>query len=161
MKFSKKVILLGHYGVGKTSLVKQFVHQIFSEEYQTTIGVTIEKKVIDIDQTEVSLLIWDIAGESSQAKVPASYKLGAHGIIYVFDLTRPETYASVSDEINALSQSLSNVPIMVIGNKNDLLTEKKDISIQDQLPLKPYALCSAKTGENVEQLFFELARQML
>jgi len=161
MKVSKKVILLGHYGVGKTSLVKRFVHHIFSDVYQATIGVSIEKKTLVIDDTEISMLIWDIAGESSQAKVPASYKLGAHGILYVFDLTRPETYARLANEINALSQMLPAVPIMVIGNKNDLLTEKKNISIQDQLPLIPYAYCSAKTGENVEQLFTDLARQML
>lgn len=161
MKVSKKVILLGHYGVGKTSLVKRFVHQLFSDTYQATIGVAIEKKTVFIDHTEVAMLIWDIAGESSQAKVPASYKLGSHGIIYVFDLTRPETYARLSDEINALSQILPNVPIMLIGNKNDLLTEKKSINIQEELPLKSYILCSAKTGENVEQLFVDLARQML
>jgi small GTP-binding protein len=161
MKVSKKVILLGHYGVGKTSLVKRFVHQIFSNEYQATIGVNIEKKTVIIDKDEITMLIWDIAGESSQAKVPASYKLGAHGIIYVFDLTRPETYCHLSDEINALTKILPHTPIMVIGNKNDLLPEKKNISIFNELPLKPYALCSAKTGENIEQLFIDLARQLL
>ena len=66
---NKKVILVGHFGVGKSSLVKRFVHSQFSEEYITTIGVKIDKKAITVNGITVNLLIWDIAGEDSQKKI--------------------------------------------------------------------------------------------
>lgn len=83
---NKKVILLGKYGVGKTSLIKQYVYQQFSEAYLTTIGVKIDKKIVLVNNNTVNLLIWDIAGESEQVKVPHTYKMGAHAIIYVLTL---------------------------------------------------------------------------
>ncbi|MEQ9440379.1 MAG: Rab family GTPase [Cyclobacteriaceae bacterium] len=161
MKISKKVILLGHYGVGKSSLTRRFVHRKFSEQYSTTIGVTIEKKVVQLEEHQVSMIVWDIAGESSHTKVPQSYKLGAHGIVYVIDLTRPETYQRLDKEIADLQNYLPNVPILVVGNKKDLFTEKELCDLLHQLPLSPYALSSAKTGDNVDAMFTELARRMV
>ena len=142
-------------------MVKQFVYQKFSGEYITTIGVNIEKKVVAVAETTVSMIIWDIAGESSQTKVPDAYKLGTHGVIYVFDLTRPDTFRHLKEDVAILQDKLLNVPILIIGNKKDLLTEKTQQEIIDSLPLPSYALCSAKTGENVEALFLELAKRMV
>jgi small GTP-binding protein len=73
---SKKVILTGSFGVGKTSLFNQFIFNQFSDKYLTTIGVKVNKKVINIGGEDLSLLLWDIAGEVSQDKVPTSYFLG-------------------------------------------------------------------------------------
>ena len=161
VNISKKVALLGYYGVGKTSLTHRFVHRKFSENYATTIGVNIEKKVVTVRDTELSMIIWDIAGETSQNKVPGAYRLGSHGVIYVFDLTRPDTYEHLEEDLFILQNQLPNVPILLVGNKKDQLTENKQREIIDLLPLPPYALCSAKTGENVEALFVELAKRML
>ena len=137
------------------------MHQKFSDQYITTIGVNIEKKVVQLEEATVSMIIWDIAGESSQTKVPDSYKLGTNGIIYVFDLTRPDTFCHLEEDVAILQKKLPNVPILVIGNKKDLLTEKTQQQIVDELPLPPYTLSSARTGENVEALFRELAKKML
>ncbi|MEM8967693.1 MAG: Rab family GTPase [Bacteroidota bacterium] len=161
MTISKKVILLGHYGVGKSSLTRRFVYQKFSNQYNTTIGVNIEKKVVALPTCEISMIIWDIAGETSHQKVPQSYKLGAHGVIYVVDLTRPNTYQKLDTEILNLQKSLPDVPMLVIGNKKDLFTEKERTDIVKQLPLEPFALSSAKTGENVDAIFTELAKRMV
>jgi len=83
---SKKVIITGSFGVGKTSLFNRFLYSKFDEKYLTTIGVKVDKKVINIDGQDLNLLIWDIAGEISQNKVPHSYFLGTSGVIYVFEL---------------------------------------------------------------------------
>ena len=158
---SKKVILLGNFGVGKTSLVRQYVFHKFSEEYMTTIGVRIDKKVVAIDEDEVSLIIWDIAGESTHQKIPDSYKLGAHGIIYVIDILRPSTYRSIEEEMFSLQELLPNAPIVKVANKIDLLTEKERVEIVNDLPLNDYVLCSAKNGENVENAFHKLAGKLV
>ena len=161
MQINKKVILLGLFGVGKTSLIKRFVHQKFDEHYLTTIGVKVDKKVLDIHGVQLCMLIWDIAGESSQQKVPNSYKLGANGILYVFDVTRPASYEQIHDELNALSEILPNVPIQVVANKIDLLDEKSVDKLQNKLGLTSIIRTSAKTGDGVEEAFEQLGKAIL
>jgi len=154
---SKKVILIGNFGVGKTSLTRQFVYQKFSEEYLTTLGVKIDKKVVEVGQDLINLMIWDIAGEVSQTRVNTSYYLGSNGIIYVFDVSRPSTYEQMEADIEYVQKLLPNIPILRIANKADLLTEEqvKNLNI-------PYDfLCSAKTSQNVENTFLKLTQEML
>ncbi|MEO0332253.1 MAG: ADP-ribosylation factor-like protein, partial [Bacteroidota bacterium] len=118
-------------------------------------------KIVTLPTCEVSMIVWDIAGETSHQKVPQSYKLGAHGVIYVVDLTRPNTYQKLDTEILNLQKYLPDVPMLIVGNKKDLFNEKERADIVKQLPLVPFALSSAKTGENVDAIFTELAKRMV
>ncbi len=159
---SKKVILTGNFGVGKTSLFNRFVYDRFSDKYLTTIGVKVNKKVTHVDGEEVSILLWDIAGEVSQDKVPVSYFLGAAGIIYVFDLTRPLTYENMDRDIEHLRQLLPDSVIKIVGNKEDLLGSEDEIQqILSGLNHECNLTTSAKTGRNVEELFQELGKDLL
>ena len=157
----KKVCILGPTGVGKTSLIKQFVEGIFSEKYKTTIGVKIDKKEVQIGDKKVNLLIWDIAGEDTQSKVPPTYKLGAHAIIYVFDLTRPATYEKLPQELKQLSADLPSVPLWLVGNKSDLLTKQEINMVLGKIPEKVNFITSAKTSEQVLEVFFEVAKHFV
>lgn len=161
MGISKKVILVGHFGVGKTSLIRRFVHQKFSDDYLTTIGVKIDKKVLNLDEMEVTLIIWDIAGETNQAKIPKSYQLGAHGVLYVFDISRPSTYQNLNEQLDYLKGVLPNAPVKVIGNKKDLLSEEKQQEVLKTIDHDGIYTTSAKTGEAVEEIFSELAKAMV
>ena len=161
MQVSKKIVLVGHFGVGKTSLVKRFIQEVFSEDYHTTIGVKVDKKVVKIDQSEVSLLIWDIAGEASLDIIPDMYLTGAQGAILVFDFTREATYSSLPEQLSILKQKLNNVPIALVGNKNDLINDNQIDNIIEALNLGEILSTSAKTGEGVEHLFEILARKMI
>lgn len=158
---SKKVLLTGSFGVGKTSLFNQFIFSQFSDKYLTTIGVKVNKKTIDVNGKELSLLLWDIAGEVSQNKVPTSYFLGASGIIYVFDLTRPLTYKSIAEDIDYLKNLLPGGILKIVGNKKDLVTEEEMQAVQDQIPLDIDIYTSAKTGENVSDLFQKLGEALI
>lgn len=160
MALSKKVILVGHFGVGKTWLIRRFVHQKFSDDYLTTIGVKIDKKVIDLGEMEVTLIIWDIAGETNQAKIPKSYQLGAHGVLYVFDITRPSTYQNLDEQLNYLKEVLPGAPVQIIANKKDLASPEKQKEVLSEINLRGIHTTSAKTGENVEKIFKLLARDM-
>ena len=75
----KKICMVGACGVGKTSLVRRFVESIFDESYQTTIGVKIDKKLLELDGREVTLVIWDLAGEDEFAQVREAHLRGAAG----------------------------------------------------------------------------------
>lgn len=158
---SKKVILTGSFGVGKTSLFNQFVFNKFSDKYLTTIGVKVSKKTIEVQGAEMSILLWDIAGEVSQDKVPISYFLGASGIIYVCDLTRPLTFKNLKEDLEYLRGLLPNGEFKVVGNKIDLLTPEEMKLAIDAMPMPCDITTSAKTGENVEDLFLQLATDMI
>ena len=144
-----------------TSLFNQFVHSKFSDKYLTTIGVKVSKKVIKIDDEELSILLWDVAGEISQDKVPVSYFLGATGVIYVFDLTRPLTYKNMVSDVEYIQNKVPGVKVKIVGNKKDLLTDEQLEEVKSKLPLPADIFTSAKTGENVEALFMSLARNIL
>ena len=158
---SKKVILTGSFGVGKTSLFNRFIYQQFSDKYMTTIGVKVNKKDITVDDEVVSMLLWDIAGEISQDKVPASYFLGASGIIYIVDLSRPTTFDNMIADIQYLSHLLPESSLMIIANKVDLVTEEQLKNIKQNIIHKWDFTTSAKTGENVEDMFYGLAKKLI
>ena len=158
---SKKVILTGSFGVGKTSLFNQFIYQQFSDKYLTTIGVKVNKKEITIDGEELSVLLWDIAGEVAQDKVPTSYFLGASGIIYVVDLSRPITFNNMKTDIALLKKLLNDATIMIVGNKKDLLSAEELAEVAQNLEVKLDFTTSAKTGENIDALFLELGKKLI
>ena len=161
MKISKKVILLGHFGVGKTSLVKRFVVQKFSEEYHTTIGVKVDKKVLEINGKQLTMIIWDIEGGAVQSKLPQSYFLGALGIIYVLDLTRPSTWENMPAELDYFQQLLPKASTVIVGNKRDLLDPREEAGLLAELQPHAVRLASAKTGEGVQEMFAELGYHMV
>lgn len=156
---SKKVVITGHFGVGKTSLFNRFISNTFNEKYLTTIGVRVDKKTVIVDNVEISLVIWDLAGEVSQEKVPRSYFLGASAIIYVFDLSRPATFSRLDDDIQYIETVLPSVLIRKVANKKDLVSDETLKAIYKQA--RPHIFTSARTGENVEELFDGIARILI
>lgn len=158
---SKKVILTGSFGVGKTSLFNRFIFSRFSEKYLTTIGVKVNKKTININGRELSMLVWDIAGEVKQDKVPSSYFLGASGAIYVFDLSRPSTYKNIKEDIEYLNKIIPDSIIKVVGNKLDLTSPEELAEVKSNIEVPWSLVTSAKTGENVEELFQSMGEELL
>ncbi|MEM7087338.1 MAG: Rab family GTPase [Bacteroidota bacterium] len=161
MLHPKKVVLLGHFGVGKTSLLRRFVDEAFSEDYLVTVGVHVKKKELLVDDHPLTLIIWDIEGNTSIEKARDSYLIGTHGFIYVFDITRPETYENINDEFAFLGQHFPKVPICLVGNKADLFTKEFTESFFKDSPFENCHFTSAKSGNNVEAMFSDIAKKML
>ncbi|MBQ4818941.1 Rab family GTPase [Aquimarina sp. MMG016] len=162
MTLSKKVVLIGHFGVGKTSLFRRFIDNEFSEDYKVTLGVQIKKKVVTLpDGRELSMIIWDTEGHSDTVQdTRKSYLLGSHAFIYVFDLTRPDTYINLKRDIDYLSKEYKKVTIKVIGNKLDLVNEKEAITNLKENEVPFNCLTSAKTNKNVQDFFLDLAEEI-
>ena len=163
MKLSKKVVLIGHFGVGKSSLIRRFVENTFTEDYKVTIGVHVLKKDIKISEkdTDITLVIWDLEGNDDITNTRPSYLIGTHGFIYVFDLTRPTTYKNLEFDLNYIKDRYPNLPVKVIGNKKDLVTN--EFIKENKDTFKPYVdlYTSAKSGQNVEEIFNLLAKSLL
>ncbi|MGJ8683294.1 MAG: Rab family GTPase [Nonlabens sp.] len=157
---SKKIVIVGHFGVGKTSLIRRFVEDVFSEDYKVTIGVHILKKTVEVNEKEINLILWDTEGTDNIEDIRKAYLLGTHGFIFVCDLTRPVTYSNIESQTEYLQTNFNNVPILSIGNKSDLLPKgsisdkKEELSFLDML-------VSAKEGNNVQRLFEKIAKMLL
>ncbi|UGU17535.1 GTP-binding protein [Sinomicrobium kalidii] len=160
MTISKKIVLLGHFGVGKTSLVRRFVENTFSDNYKVTIGVHILKKEVKLPENQVNLIIWDIEGSEDITTTRPSYLLGSHGFIYVFDTTRKSTYENLAADLEHLKSGYNDVPVLVVGNKSDLVT-KTHLRENKKYFDQAHYFSSAKTGENVETLFEELTQKLI
>ena len=158
---SAKVVLTGSFGVGKTSLFTRFIEGTFSEKYLTTIGVKVDKKIVEVENGQVNLMIWDIAGEVQQTKVPRTYFLGTSALIYVFDGTREPTYKNLDKDIAYLNEILPGCPVWIVLNKIDLLTPEKLAEVVANVPMEIDIKTSAKTGENVTELFENIAKGIL
>lgn len=166
-KIVKKVCMLGDSGVGKTSLIKRFVFDVFDDQYIETIGTKITKKESGIqdpttgDPIKMVMMIWDILGHKSPKRVPSSYYVGVEGVFVVCDTTRGQTFEELDYWVNTLVVMTQYVPIVFLANKVDLVNERQiGEKEMNELSAKfnaPYYFTSAKTGLNVEQAFTALA----
>ncbi len=160
----KKICMLGAFAVGKTSLVQQHVHSIFSEQYHTTVGVKIDKKLMGVGGRQLDLIIWDLHGEDDFQSVRTSYLRGSSGFIFVVDGTRRRTL-EVAMELKARADSVvGRQPCVVAVNKCDM-RDHWEITDEDMERLTreriPAVETSAKTGVSVEKIFAILAAMML
>ncbi len=161
MNISKKIALVGYFGVGKTSLLRRFIDNTFSEEYKVTLGVQIKKKIVEIsDKEEMTLIIWDLEGNTSITKTRRSYLLGTDAFIYVFDATRIETYKNINEDIEFIKENYPATIIKVIGNKSDLVNKKSLKEILKSKKIMCNYITSAKTGDNVELMFKAIATEL-
>lgn len=158
MQKSKKIVVLGHFGVGKTSLIRRFVTDTFSDNYKVTIGVHITKKIVEISvENTVSLILWDLEGTDDIASIRESYLLGTHGAVFVFDISRPSTFQNLASDLEVVQSKLTNVPLMIVGNKCDLVDKEKLKISFEEYNISPDYITSAKTGSSVNDLFLKLA----
>jgi small GTP-binding protein len=159
----KKICTIGAYAVGKTSLLSRFVKSIFDEKYLTTIGVKIDKKIVQVDGQEVMLMLWDLAGEDEFSQVKISYLRGASGYLLVADRTRPNTLETAFQLRTRIENELGEIPCILVFNKSDLVDEIKiDKSEIEKLAQSGWQVIetSAKTGQGVEEAFLALTKRI-
>ncbi|MEO7649137.1 MAG: Rab family GTPase [Bryobacteraceae bacterium] len=160
----KKICMLGSYGVGKTSLVARFVRNLFADKYQTTVGVKIDKKLLQVDGRDVMLMLWDLAGEEDNTPVKLAQVRDAMGYFLVVDGCRAKTLdvaLSIQERVEA---EIGSRPFLLLANKVD---ERACWEIPDSrwadLAGRGWTILetSAKTGANVEEGFLALASSIL
>ena len=161
MQKSKKIVVLGHFGVGKTSLIRRFVSNSFSDHYKVTIGVHITKKVVEINaEDSISFIIWDLEGTDDPHTIREAYLLGTDGFIFVFDVTRAPTFQNIHADLGFVREKTGEVPILVVGNKMDLVDAGQVTLMLTENGVPHDFLTSAKTGLTVDKLFISMAEHL-
>ncbi|GAJ22621.1 unnamed protein product, partial [marine sediment metagenome] len=166
-----KIIVIGDPAVGKTSLLTNFCGDKFQYEYVPTVGVNITKQKVTVrndmgKDTDIYLMIWDVAGQPQFYMLHRPYFNGADGMILLYDVTRSSSFSNVNNWYStAVKYGLSGVPRVLIGNKIDLKDEKKIIlPMAEHLSQKlnaPFFETSAMTGENVAEMFIKIGELTL
>ena len=166
-EYMKKICMCGDSSVGKTSLIRRFVHGKYDEKYITTLGTVISKKLITYPEYDfnVNLQIWDISGQAEFKRIQKSAFRRADGALAICDLTRPETAANLYKWIANLHRVTGNkVPVIVMANKYDLVEGKMEHLKNIRKVFRdlncPIYSTSAKTGLNVELVFDNLAERL-
>ncbi len=172
-QYNFKIAVIGASGVGKTSLINQFILKKFAKDYISTIGVNILLKDLTItlenDSTvyECQLMFWDVGGQEKFNNVRQMFYKGTNGAIIVYDITRPATFTKAPVFLEDLQSTLkSKVPYIILGNKNDLQKMRRvECEEGNQLMKGTNALAffetSAKTGDKVEDSFHLIAKACL
>jgi small GTP-binding protein len=159
-----KVCLIGSFGVGKTSLVRRFVSSIYDDRYLTTVGVKIDKKVMQVGGKDLTLVLWDLAGEDDYASLSMNHLRGMSGYLLVADGCRRNTLdvaKRLQDEVAARHPDL---PFLLLVNKSDLRPDWEIAdSDLDAVRQSGWTVMetSARSGDCVEQAFAHLAAGLL
>jgi small GTP-binding protein len=161
----KKICLFGAFGVGKTSLIGRFVHNVFSPKYLSTVGVKVDKKVLSLGPgLDITMMVWDFEGRSDYVSMADGYLLGMSGFFLVADGTRPDTLEDALAVQRSFSGLFSEVPSVLLLNKSDLRDRwlaKDDDCAEFAASGIEVMRTSAKDGAGVEESFAALGRRML
>jgi small GTP-binding protein len=171
-KVKSKICLIGEKAVGKTSLIRRYVMNMFDDRYITTIGTKVSKKEIVIKKPDhgldvkIDMTIWDIMGEKGfRELLKEAYFYGANGILAVADVTREKTLDDLDDWIDSTLKIAGKIPMLIALNKTDL-EEAVEVGDKEVLQLAkafncPYIYTSAKSSDNVEDAFYQLGEMTI
>jgi len=162
-----KVCIVGDFGVGKSTLLHQFLEKRFLSNVESTIGANFFVKNVKIPEINyyISLQIWDLAGQDQFKWVRRAFYKGARGIIYVFDLTRKETFDHIKNWKEEVENICESIPNVLVGNKcdlidNSIISSETTNSLKQEIGACIYKETSAKTGDGVDDVFTKLTIEM-
>lgn len=170
---SKKICMVGDFGVGKTSLIRRFVDREFSDQYLSTVGVKISRKPLELTEVKpqeklnLQLLIWDLEGHTKFKAIAPSYLQGSSGAIVVADVSRHETLDRIPEHIQLFFSVNPKGTLIIALNKSDLIEPEKLekltqlIQVHNLERVAGVYQTSAKTGSYVDEIFQQLAYKSL
>eukprot|EP00300_Choanocystis_sp_HF-7_P030543 c39402_g1_i1.p1 GENE.c39402_g1_i1~~c39402_g1_i1.p1 ORF type:complete len:215 (+),score=60.47 c39402_g1_i1:32-646(+) len=164
--FLIKLLLIGDSGVGKSSVLLRFADDSFTPSFITTIGIDFKIRTIELDRKNIKLQIWDTAGQERFRTITSAYYRGAMGILLVYDVTDEQSFKNTRNWVRNIDEHASeNVNRVLVGNKCDMKEKKvvessRGAALAAEFGIKFFEM-SAKTNENVDECFFDIARDIM
>ncbi|MFW9848118.1 MAG: Rab family GTPase [Candidatus Thorarchaeota archaeon] len=163
-----KVLIIGPPNVGKTSIVTRFTESEFEESYAPTVGLNVKISRIELPEGQVTMTVMDLGGQDAFDELRRGYYRGAHYVIFLYDMTDASTFANIPRWYEKMCEEVfaetgGFFPGAIVANKADLAdirTIETDRGKQLATLLNlDYFETSARTGENVSELFIHAASQ--
>ena len=160
-----KIILVGESGVGKTSIITQFIDEIFQQDQQSTIGGTFSNKTLKCDNRYLKLEIWDTAGQERYRSVTNMFYKDSNAAILVYDITSKYSFEELRDywAEQIKNTAPKEIILVVVGNKSDLIeSQNVDEGEAREVAKKLNALfleTSAKNQSGINDLFIQIAKK--
>ena len=156
---SCKVVLIGESGVGKTSIISQFINETFQVNMESTSGATFSSKVVTLsNKNKIKLEIWDTAGQERYRALTKMFYKDAAAAILVCDITDKNSFIQIKEYwVDQIKQNNDNIILIIVANKSDLY-EKENINENE---VRNYAnelnanfiVCSALNRSGIEDIF--------
>jgi len=163
-KYTLKMLLVGDSGVGKSCLLLRFSDGTFTHSFMPTIGIDFKVRNVNIEGKDIKLQLWDTAGQERFRTITAAYYRGGHGVVLVYDVTDINSFNHVKNWMKSIEQHASQgVNKILVGNKADMADKRVVTTEQGQQLADRYIRfyeTSAKTGQNVEDMFMMLAKEI-
>ncbi|MHA1192290.1 MAG: Rab family GTPase [Promethearchaeota archaeon] len=164
-----KTCIVGDSGVGKTTILHQYINKRFKSQAEITIGSNFFVKYLKLPEVKnlITLQVWDLAGQDYFKWVRLAFYKSARGIIYVFDLTRKNTLERLENWKEEIEGQIGSCPSLLVGNKIDLINPQTKIILKEKinkyckiLGTRAYFATSAKTRTNIDDVFYRIAKEM-
>jgi len=160
-----KVVLLGESGVGKTSIVLQYVHKQFSPNLNPTIGASFLTKTLWVDQFKLKLQLWDTAGQQRFRSLAPMYYRGASVALLIYDVTSEESFIKAQSWVKELKSNIvDDIMLVVVGNQVDKEPRNVTPQLAEEYAKSIGGYCfdtSAKTGAGIDEMFLEIAKRLI
>jgi len=166
MRYTFKLIIAGDGGVGKTTLVDRYVSGSFHDDSRITLGVQFMVKRLTVGGNPIDLQIWDFGGEERFRFILPAYCRGAHGAIFMYDITNPASLFHMDEWMLVLRSQNGKFPIVASGTKADLNYARKvevteAVKITGKYGISEVMEVSSKSGHNVDLLFDGICQLMI
>jgi small GTP-binding protein len=160
-----KIVTVGAPAVGKTSMIVRYSTGTFREHYSPTLGTSFAYKELDFDEGHIDMQIWDLGSQDFLERVRSHYYKGATGVVYMFDVTRPETLAQIYDWKEEVERNLSEYESLLVANKLDLVIERRVSEVDGRKVAEEigadYIEVSVRMNQNVQKTFEAIAKQIV
>ncbi len=159
-----KLVFAGEGGVGKTSIVNQYLSGEHNEP-PMTVGSEFAYQEVELEKQTVGLSLWDFGGEIQFRDLIPVFCMGAHGAVVVFDLSRYSTFRQIIAWLDLIKQTEDHIPIILVGSKSDLASggpsEEEIQAIREKYKIREYITVSSLTGENISKLFLRISEILI
>jgi len=163
-----KIVLIGESGVGKTSIISQFINEKFDSNVLSTFGEQFARKEMQItEDKKLTIDLWDTVGQEKHRSITKIFYKDAEAVIFVYDITDRRSFEEIKKywHLAVLENGASNVIFALVGNKNDLY-EKRTVNDEEAIKYADdinaiFVTTSAKNASGINELFKHIGKKII